>query len=235
VGGYPCVHDPAGAAGWACDDENACTHTDECDGVNSYAGGGCSGTDINTETCVDDTDCVWGPPNEGPYSCVGGFCECSLSTPLCFFFDDDCYEEGDAVYGTVSIGIGSELITGGQFLLEYPPDCIDFVSIDTCPGSPFQNVIASTVDEAAGQIFFAVTVDPMDPMAGATIGPADLACVEFIMMENCGPCDVCFLSVNPKNTILTNNLGQPVVLDICEGTDCSDEIWMEPTIDLTVP
>lgn len=232
--GYPCINDPAGAAGVACDDENACTHTDQCDGVNPYPLG-CAGTDINSEPCVDPSECAWGPPNEGPYDCEGGFCLCSLSTPLCFFFDDDCYEEGDPVYGTVSIGVGSELITGGQFLLEYDTTCLEFVSIGVCAGSPFENEIASIVDEDTGQVFYAVTVDPFNPMAGATIGPEDLACAEFIMLDNCGPCDVCFLSVNPKNTILTNNLGYSVVLDICEGTDCSEEIWLETDIDLVVP
>jgi hypothetical protein len=48
---------PVSAAGTGCDDGNACTYGDDCDGISSTADGGCDGTDINLEDCNSDGEC----------------------------------------------------------------------------------------------------------------------------------------------------------------------------------
>lgn len=222
-------HDAAAAAGNACDDGFGCTHSDECDGVNSQADGGCIGDDANDDPCTTDADCL-----AGTCDVALGLCQCSEDTPLCVNFLDDlennCYPAGATVNAAIQIGGGSEVVTGGQFLLSYDPNCLDFVSIGPCAGSPFVNVIATNVDEVAGTIFYTTTVDPFAPVG--TQGPEDMACLVFTKLDTCGQCDICFESVNPLNTILTNDEGNAVPLDSC---GCSKEIGLAGVIDLGTP
>jgi hypothetical protein len=59
------VHPPCVAS---CDDGNACTTPDVCDGVRSDANGGCVGTNVNTVDCQVDADCPL-DPNGVNYAC----------------------------------------------------------------------------------------------------------------------------------------------------------------------
>lgn len=223
------TNDPAAAAGDPCDDGFGCTHSDECDGVNSQANGGCVGDDANDDPCTTDADCL-----AGTCDVAAGFCVCSEDTPLCVFFTDEaennCYDAGATVHAAIEIGGGSEVVTGGQFLLSYDPACLDFLSIGPCVGSLFTNVIANNVDETAGTIFYTATVDPFAPVG--TQGPAQIACMEFTKLGDCGQCDICFESINPLNTILTNDDGNAVPLDSC---GCSKLIGLAGTIDISTP
>jgi hypothetical protein len=219
------TNDPVAASGMACDDGFGCTYDDKCDGISSQADGGCIGLDVN------GVDCSVDPCPVGTCDPVTLTCVCSEDTPLCVFFEgDNCYEVGATVNASIEIGGGSEVVTGGQFLLSYDPTCIDFESIGPCAGSLFTNVIASNVNEAAGTIFYTATVDPFDPVG--TQGPAKIACMVFTKLGECGECDICFESVNPFNTILTNDDGNAVPLDSCV---CSEEIGLAGVIEITTP
>jgi len=223
------TNDPAGASGDPCDDGFGCTHSDACDGINSQADGGCIGDDANDDECTDDGDCL-----AGTCDLATGFCACSEDTPLCVNFLDDadnnCYAAGATVHAAIEIGGGSEIVTGGQFLMSYDPACLDFVSIGPCAGSLFTNVIANNVNEVAGTIFYTATVDPFAPVG--TQGPAQIACMVFTKLGECGDCDICFESINPLNTILTNDDGNAVPLDSC---GCSKTIGLGGVIDISTP
>jgi len=224
------THDPTTTAGDPCDDGFGCTHSDACDGINSQADGGCVGDDANDDDCSTEP-CVVGTCNP-----VSLLCECSEDTPLCVIFEQDndklenCYSGGETIHAAVHIGGGSEIVTGGQFLLTYDPACLNFESIGPCPGSPFQTVIANNVDENAGTIFYAIIVDPMFPVG--TQGPEDMVCLTFTKLADCDECEVCFASVNPLNTILTNDKGNAVPLDSCV---CSKTIKTAGEITMSVP
>lgn len=187
-----------------CDDGFACTVDDTCDA------GACAGTDVNTVACTSDADCPLGECDLG-----SGLCACSEDTPLTCTVSDagnaaNCYEDGEAVSIAIGIGAGSEIVFGGQFLLNYAADCLEFVSLGACPGTTFDSVIEYEVDEAAGTIWYAVTTDPAAPVGSP--GPEDILCLEFAYIGDCDGCgpSVTFDSVNPRNTILSNNTGNAV-------------------------
>ncbi|MBI4718669.1 MAG: hypothetical protein HY763_12750, partial [Planctomycetes bacterium] len=154
------AHTPT--TGNACDDTFDCTVNDTCDA------GTCTGTDVNTIPCQDDADCPLGTCG----TAVAGFCECSENTPLCLevqgkfcsisqaacqsdadcgtsggtcvrlYDDPNCFDGGETMTVAIHIGAGSQQVTGGQFLINYDPSCLDFVSIGPCAGDTiFTNVI----------------------------------------------------------------------------------------------
>ncbi len=225
-------HDPAGAAGVSCDDGVTRTCPDECDGVNSDANGGCIGTEISTFTCTSDADCCIG------FCDVTGFCELIEDPSMCLEISDaaqgsNCFEEGEAITARVALGGSSQTITGGQFLINYDPTCVDVLDVHTCAGSPFGNVVADVVDPAAGTIWFAVTVDPM-----AGIGSnqdEDIVCIDMTRKLGCSACELCFDSINPFNTRLVNADGNGVNLNTSVCGPCSKGIGLDGTIDLTTP
>lgn len=208
-----------------CDDGFACTVDDLCDGA-----GLCAGTDVNTIGCGSDEDCPLGECNLDT-----GLCECSEDTPLLCTIapssatDPNCFMDGELVQVAVGIGAGSEIVFGGQFLMGYAADCLDFVSVGLCEGSPFDYVIEYEVVD--NTIWYAVTTDPGAPVG--TPGPADIVCIDFLFNGDCAGCDptVWFMSENPRNTILTNNTGNPVptIENACKG------VRERGVIDLVVP
>ena len=209
-----------------CDDGFACTVDDTCDGAC-----GCEGTDVNTIDCTSDADCPLGEC--GP----AGKCECSEDTPLTCTItagaaaDPNCFEDGELVQVAVGIGAGSEIVYGGQFLLGYAADCLDFISLGACDGTTFDWVIEYEVDEATGTIWYAVTTDPAAPVGSP--GPEDILCIDFAFNGDCDGCNpsVWTMSQNPRNTILTNNTGNavPIIENYCKGVRGRGEI------DLVVP
>ncbi len=64
-----------------CDDGNPCTTADTCDGTNTEAAGGCTGTDINSFPCPsgDVAECP-----AGAQSCTDGLCVCTLTPKVTF-------------------------------------------------------------------------------------------------------------------------------------------------------
>ena len=245
--GLPCTEDVcdpdtgivdhnALAAGTVCDDGNPCSIDDECDGTADP--GACGGTFPGDAmiACTVLADCPtgWFCENEDMSSPMYGFCDCSLQTPLCIEFDGVCYEEGDPVIATVAIGAGSAIVTSGQFLMTYDPTCLDFVGIGPCEGDDqFLLEVDSWVDEVAGKIWYAVLAadDAMTPNEG-TVGPYDMACIEFTKLGECDPCGMCFISENPYNTLLGDYHGANVPLDNC---GCSDEIVLDGEVTIVCP
>jgi hypothetical protein len=224
--------------------------------------GVCAGRDINTVPCVTIADCP-----EGSSDCEAGFCVCIACTGLVIDVDagpkpdENCFLLGDTVSMQVAIEAGSSTITGGQFLLNYPTDCLDFVSIGPCDGSIFDTVPFKVVDEDAGTIFYVALIEPFkrcsidgnicfdvadcpdtgDPPEAQTCdlttgskGPADMACIEFIKLDGCEECEVCFDSINPQDTMLTDDEGYAV--DICDPfPNCSKPIRLAGDIEVTGP
>jgi len=207
-----------------CDDGFACTSGDVC------ADGVCAGTDVNTIPCPNgDSDCPLGECG------AAGLCECSEDTPLtCTLsagtaLDPNCFDDGELLTAQIGIGAGSEIVFGGQFLLNYATDCLDFVSLGACPGTTFTDVIEYEVDELAGTIWYAATTDVAAPVG--TPGPEAILCIDFAFSGDCAGCNpsICFDSVNPRNTILTNNTGNPVptIENCCKGIHERGEITMD--------
>jgi hypothetical protein len=255
------THPPA-PDGTDCDDGFDCTTPDDCVGgvcvgidVNSIActppdGDGVGECPLGTCETVD------------PTSPTGFRCLCSESTPLCLFAvdkhcsisdepcqeDDDCGTAGGVCVGeypdpncfdpdaavnmAVHIGAGSQIVTGGQFNIQYDPSCLDFVSIGPCTGSIYTNIIQVDVDEVAGRIFYAVTSDPTTMVNEGSAGPADLACLKFTKVDDCDDCQVCFVEENPRLNILTNDEGNRVPTDNC---GCSKPIRLNGDLTLNTP
>lgn len=217
---------PVSSAGTGCDDGNDCFFGDVCDGANSQAGGGCSGTDVNLETCTTSADCE--TKTGVAFDCVGGFCFCTLSPDLGFIVDGDkCLVDDQKVNVAVHVGAASVPINGAQFVIEYDPTCLSFNSIAPAGGAYTQQV-AEIVNTGAGTIFYAVGVD------FGTVGDfgnADLAVVSFTKIGGCASCQLCFGGENPMNTFLTDDDGQFVGVT----PSCSNTISGAGSLSINVP
>ena len=197
----------------------------------------CSGTDINTVPCTGK------PPvcPAGVFECEAGMCLCEVCSTLVFEvlpgmdpedpkLDPNCFALGQEVNVTVAVTGGSKTLTGGQFLIEYDPDCLDFQSIGPCDGSVFSENPIKIVDEDAGTIFYVALIDPA-VSEGAPVG--EMACMTFLKLDGCDECDLCFMSVNPQNTILMDDHGYAVT--ICNPDDCSKPVRLLGYVDVDGP
>lgn len=202
-----------------CNDGNNCTRSDVC------ADGVCEGSDVNLDPCTTDADCA-----AGTCDVAAGFCSCTLDTPLTCSIAGECMADGEVFTAQVGIGAGSEQIFGGQFLLNYPSGCYDFLGLAPCEGTTFDAVIEYDVDEAAGTIWYAATTDPAAPVG--TNRAEAILCIDFAYVGGCA-CDgnICFDSVNPRNTILTNEMGNRVPTT----AECCPSLRGHGEIDLNVP
>ena len=221
----------------SCDDGNPCSVDDVCDGTTGTTA--CSGSTPEAAMIAcpgGDFQCPAGWFCEmDPIQPMFGYCDCSLETPLCIGFDGVCYEEGDPVIASVAIGAGSAIVTSGQFLMTYDPTCLEFVEIGPCEGDgKFLTVVDYWVDEIAGKIWYAVLAynDGDHTTNYGTVGPYDLACIEFVKLGNCEPCDVCLISENPYNTLLGDYHGENVPLDNC---GCSAGIVLDGEVTIVCP
>ena len=243
-----------------CNDGNACTYDDQCGGGDypaAAAPGVCQGYQVNYVACttlgLTDQACLL---DGMQYECTdepvlddgnepATHCKCQLCTPLLLdavpslVKTDNCYVAGEDVFVDVEIGIGSEVITGGQFAVSYDPTCLDFQSIGKLAGSIFNVNPYKTVDEVAGEIFYVSLIEPFGRcsidgavcydlvaatdcdqttaqdcvMTEGTIGPAVLARIHFKkLVDDCDKCPICFADVNPQNLELTNDKGYAVTL-----------------------
>jgi hypothetical protein len=173
---------------------------------------------------------------------AAGLCECSEDIPLlCTIGNaanaENCFGDGEPVEVAIGIGAGSEIVYGAQFFLHYSADCLDFVDLGACDGTTFDSVIEWDVDEATGTIWYAVTIDPDGDLAG-TPGPEDVLCLNFAYVGGCEGCtpSVTFDSVNPHNTRLSNNTGNPVptITSDCKGIRGLGEITLTTPDDVDV-
>jgi hypothetical protein len=228
-----------------CDDGNSCTVGDVCDGINSEANGGCTGTDVNAIPCATPSECPLDPTGAN-YACTDGFCFCTLTPKVTFNLnspspktciggptpgatcakdsdcgvngvcnligrDVNCFDEGEKVSAIVHIGAAGSPILGGQFLIQYDPDCLDYNSV-TCLFPFTTTVYGPVVDEAAGSIFIACGVNAFGGTAGP-LGNTDILALNFSKSGECNNCELCFSSVNPQNTYLVDDDGQAVNIE----------------------
>lgn len=222
--------------GTFCEDGLDCTFDDRCvEGV-------CQGTDVRTLTCTSHLDCPRGPCNfeTGFCDCAedtplcfeladklcsasGALCatdqDCPPGSGVCICEDESdptCTDDGQTINVYIHIGAGADLVAGGQFLIEYDPTCLDFISMGPCPGDTlFTAVLSLTVNEQLGRIFYAVISDPSTKAVESTPGPYNMACINFVPLGNCTALDICYLDENPQSTILTNDKGNRVSVDNC--------------------
>lgn len=231
-----------------CSDHNACTTNDACvDGVcagtpipgctscvldsdceddfyctqDRCFDGRCFNTNLNDVACVTDDDC-----NGANCNTTTGFCECTQPASLCLVNvpgslpNEGCFAPDDIVRVDVVIGATLDVLAGGQFYIDYDPQVLRFLRID--PGSfvddtsVFTNEIFEAVDEVGGRIFYAVGIEVFG--VGAT-GPAIMATIQFEALSACQDDVLCFLNENPRNTRLSDVLGNSVPYEpCCTGT-----------------
>jgi hypothetical protein len=190
-------------AGAACTDGNPCTD-DACDGS-----GVCASTPI-----------------------VG----CVLTPSLTFDLDPspkeepNCYDSGK-ITGTAHVGSMTGTVTGGQVRITYDPTCLSYNDITGV--APFtKTVFGPVVDEAAGTIFIAVSID--FGATGVSGGNFDLLAFSFDKIGNCNSCNLCWNSINPQNSYLVDNNGEKVTFNTANGT-CSGPIRANNKLTLSVP
>jgi len=204
-------------------DGDPCTFDDTC------VLGACVGTPLTSVSCVTDADCPNLICEEPVPPATEGHCLCVQTTKVTLDIDEstkpdgNCFPEGEKVYVHVNKGVGSDIVTGAQFLINYDPDCLDFkFVVDSVPGgqinpsAAFPLLIYTDVDENAGTIFVAVGITPG---GSGTAGPATLATLQFDKLPGCGSCNLTFDSVNPQNTILSDATGQPATVELNESKD----------------
>jgi hypothetical protein len=226
----PCVPD-----GTSCYDGEPClTVEDKC--LENVGTGDCEciGTDILTVPCTNDDKCMKLTQDLGSCNFVTGYCRC---VPPSLNFDiipsnkpnGNCFLVGEKINVDVFFKDVPVIVQGGQFVVEYDPDCVKFNGA-VPGGAPYTFEIAEIVDEAAGRVFYAVGVDPFGGVG--TLGEDVLATLSFTKVGVCETCDFCFGGVNPQNTVLVGPDGQ-MVDDVV--LYCSKDIMENDTLWLKVP
>ncbi len=176
---------------------------------------------IGGNACTSQDDCTLLDPETGaPENCavVGG---------------GDCFAQGEKVIVDVNFSSSLEpgvTIVGGQFIVDYDPDCLAFVSI-VPGGDPFVFELQKRVDQAAGRIFYAVGVNPFGGVGNLGGTLATMSFTKLAGQNDCPNCFLTFDSVNPFNTYLADSNGKPVVLP----TKPSKEIHVNDRLSLNVP
>ncbi len=189
--------------GVACDDGADCTIGDRCDGA-----GRCAGLDLRSIECSRDSEC-------SPYLCdpETGACLCDpdpfLTLEALRPVEKNCLGVGDAVAVTISVGAGPSLLAAGQFLVEFDPQVLRFVSAEpgrsANPSSPFSlEIFEDTSLAASGRVFYAVGVPLFSPGAP---GPEVLAVLRFTARVPCRATPLCFVDENPRHTRLSDPFG----------------------------
>jgi hypothetical protein len=238
-----CSDPGACAAGAACGvptfdvlEGDPCYDGEPCITVNDtcMADASCVGTDILTVPCTDNATCEDLTAGLGSCNFVTGYCRC---VPPSLNFDihpsqkpnDACFLVGEPVTVDVYFKDVPQFVTGGQFVVDYDPACLDFVSI-VPGGDPFVFEISEMVDEGAGTIFYAVGVDPF---SGAGVQTEDvLATITFTKIGVCETCNMCFGGANPLNTYMVDSEGW-MVPDV--ELMCSDDVMENDYLGLIVP
>jgi len=202
-----------------------------CDGLTNRCrmqpinnGGACDdGSD-----CTSADRCIQG-------QCRGFFCE----DPSLCVVGPGCVGPGLARPVEIRLGAGDPVIVGGQFAVSYDPSVLQFVDVaagtDCDFTSPFVDALFLSVDENAGEVFFAVGIDPNGQ---GTSGPAVMACMQFVALVR-NPGDICVLEgANPFRTLLVDENGNSI--SAFNALDCPadsgppvvtcDEICTIPTV-----
>jgi len=198
--------------GTVCDDGDACTAMDLCDDA-----AGCAGTDINTFECTTDEDCFGAVCDTD-----AGHCFCTHIPTLCLeaipsgLPDESCHTVGDEIVINVELGFSTNIIAGGNFLIEYDPAVLKFLDVvpgaEVDPTSPFSIKLFRNVDETSGTISFAVGIELG---SSGDQGPAIMASIRFRALTACTSDELCFLDGNPFTTRLSDIEGQEVPFEPC--------------------
>lgn len=142
--------------------------------------------------------------------CIGEGCRnpalCAISN-ACLGFDPELLVR-------IRLGEGDRVIQAAQFSVHYDNTELAFAGVVpgiACDsGSPFMLELSAVIDQAAGNIFYAVGVGLGGPPP--TRGPATVACLNFVDLGEPGG-DVClFIDSNPFSSILVDEFGQAVQL-----------------------
>jgi hypothetical protein len=142
--------------------------------------------------------------------------------------DPTCYDAGDTVVVHVTKLASAARVTGGQFIVTYDPACMEFDHYALSAAFP-QLLYA---DVQVGSIFLAVGIDHVADPGVFHQAEVDLAVLYFTKLPGCGECRFCFDSINPMNTILTNDEGNAVdPLDLV----CSEMKRLNGELELNVP
>jgi len=214
----------------SCDDVTVGVHcncvpnTADCHGLDTPCRTGvCNPTTAQCEVASvnEDGPCDDGDPctlvdrcREG--TCVGAGCR----NPSLCLDSTSCLALDPFLTVKVRLSEGDRVIDGAQFSVQYDPAELAFLGAspgNNCDGaSPFVFEIVERVNEAVGQIFYAVGVAP-GGLPG-TMGPSTLACLSFLDLGDPGG-DVClFHDRNPFLTVLVDEFGQAV--NISASQEC---------------
>lgn len=144
-----------------------------------------------------------------------------ISHSMCLDATTDCHIEGSAVRLAVRLGSGTTRIAGAQMVLQYDPTRFRLVASlpgQSCdPESPFVNVVSRIVDNLAGDLFLAISVNPGGTTT-STLGPATLACLVFEAHSDMDG-DICLIEgQSPKLTLLADEFGGSIPVD--NSVDC---------------
>lgn len=169
--------------------------TTHCEVMSVNEGGPCD--DQDACTLVDRC-------NEG--TCVGEGCR---NSSLCAI-SGSCSGLDSLFTLRIRLSEGDRVIQGAQFSFEYDPTKLTFIEASpgsTCDDSPFVSELAEIVDQAAGEVFYAVGVG----LGGiGTQGPATLACLTFAHLGQPGASVCLFDGTNPFVSILVDEFGYAV-------------------------
>jgi hypothetical protein len=221
------VHD-CSSPGTGCDDGNACTFDDICDGAC-----GCGGTDANDVACQTDDDCLLA--TGGALECQDDkTCFCTLSPNISFVIDpsghpggdDNCFEDDAKVFATVHVGPSLDVIVGGEIAVVYDASCMVLNGVVTI--APFDNILFLDTD-TPGSIYIAVGID----LGGVGVGGGnfDLLALSFTKQGGCAGCQLCFTDDNPRHTRLTSDAGQAVTTQ----PKCSKDIRGNGVLTIDTP
>jgi hypothetical protein len=225
-----------------CEDGNPCTVADRCDGTRSQEDGGCSGTDVNSLSCIGTPDCPLDPAGI-PYDCIDGKCFCTLTPKVTFVLDaPDKTCEGGFTPGA-PCAKDSDCPGGGRCDI-FPANCFDegekvsaVVHIGSA-GAPINGgqflinydpscvryngvaclppygytVYGPVVDENAGTIFIACGVNPAGKVDGP-LGNINILSLSVTMIGECNNCELCFGDANPLHSYLVNDGGYKVQIE----------------------
>jgi hypothetical protein len=214
----------------ACDDGNPCSYGDACNGTDTTDDVACGGTDIEDPpiSCGTIDDCP-----AGSTGCsAAGTCECKLDVNLiCGVLDGDaCVNSGDKVVYDINKAPG-QTVCGAQFSVSYDPSCLAFNSINP-GGGAFTYELDEVVDTGAGQIFYAVGVDPFGGPAACSGGADTLASISFTKIGDCNSCALdCTSGANPQDTVMVDTNGWAVAVTPIPG----DTVYDTPGLTIDVP
>ncbi len=168
--------------GVACDDGDACTADDVCDG-----NGGCFGTRLDIPAC-------------------------HAEPTLCLEANRACLELNQEVIVNVVLGPSIQVVAGGSFAVGFDPALFQVVDVYTGHtvdvSSPYRVEAARIIDNAQGTVFYAVGILPG---GSGSPGPAIMASIRMRVVSSCRTSEpLCFLSGNIMSTTLTDMTGTPV-------------------------